>query len=348
MLLQKQVIRPGMESQVLTVPILGLALLVAQQLRLRAAPYRYAAGLAFSAALLVSCFTLSLASKRDQVWSYIDLASGLLPDLRYTLFASDEWKSARDAYFYPSTGTFSPISRDELLARATQLTHMGTSDNLFVLGDSSDLYLVLRRPTPFYITIYNQSPLFSQQRTIAWLNEREPKYLFWYPQEKEFDGVPNVIRVPLLYNYAAASFIPIGTISKFEVLRRRLPNEPPAIGYWRDKLGTSVDLGYIPATSRALTEADDRGDHRMRILIVRHTAPEEGKVYSVPLRLAGEPYTVRFNGRKGVTEYAVAIDRLPLAAAGDVVGRPPELESTVDGSMSARIETLRFSHERLY
>jgi hypothetical protein len=348
MVLQKQAVRAGIELQILAIPILGLGILTVQQLRLRHGTYRCVAWSAFSAGLVVSCFTLSLASNRDRVWSTVDLTSRLLPDLRYTLLAAEEWKPARDAYFYPSNGSFSPISRDEFVAGVRQLTGMRANDNIFVLGDSSDLYIVLRRPLPFYPNLYNQSPLFSQHRTMAWVKEHDPKFLFWNPQEREFDLVPNPVRAPLLYSYAVADFVPVGTVSKFDVMRRRLPNEPPAVAYWRDKLGSSLDLGYIPTRSRALSEAEDGGRYEMRYLIVRTLAPEEGKVYSVSLQLAGEPYAVRFNGRKGVTEYAVAIDRLPFAAAGDVLGRPPEVKSSLDAGLSARISTLRFSEERLY
>ena len=163
-----------------------------------------------------------------------------------------------------------------------------------------------------------------------------------------FDGVPNPVRAPLLYSHAVTHFVPLGTVGKFEVLRRRLPDEPPDLAYWRDKLGASLDLGYIPATSRALPEADDRGRHQMRYLIVRVAEPGEGAVYSVTLRQAGEPYTVQFSGRKGVEEYAVAVDRLPFAAAGDELGRPSVVESSSGGGVSAQFRTLRFAAERLY
>ena len=348
MLLQKDVIRPGIEGQILLVPILGLALLTIQQLQLRPARYRPAAWMAFSAALLVSCFTWNVTTNRERVWGYLNVTSGLLPDLRYTLFAARKWAPAREWYFSPSSVTFSPMSGDELAARVLHLTGMGANDNIFVLGDNSDLYMVLRRPAAFYASLYNQSPLAGQRKTIAWLSDHDPKYLFWDPQEKVFDGVPNQVRVPLLYSHAVAHFVPLGTVGKFDVLRRRTPDEPPGLAYWRDKLGASLELGYIPATSPALSEVNDRGSHQMRYLIVRLLAPEEGAVYSVTLRLAGEPYVVHFNGRKGVTEYAIAVDRLPFAEAGDELGRPPVVESLPGGSVSARISTLRFAAERLY
>jgi hypothetical protein len=225
---------------------------------------------------------------------------------------------------------------------------MGPNDNIFVLGDNPDLYMVLRRPAAFCPNLYNQSPLAGQRKTIDWLHDHDPKYFFWDPQEKLFDGVPNPVRVPLLYSHAVAHFVPLGTVGKFEVLRRRLPNEPPDLVYWRDKLGVSLDLGYIPATSHALPEADDRGRHQMHYLIMRVNDPEEAAVYSVTLRLAGEPYTVRFSGRKAVKEYAIAVDRLPFAAVGDELGRPPVVESSSGGGISAQIRTLRFAAERLY
>jgi hypothetical protein len=347
MLLQKQIIRSGIAEQLLPVPILGLALLVFQQLQLRPAAYRSAAWTAFSAALIVTCFTLTTPVTRARLSAYLDVTSGLLPDLRDTLKAGREWSAARSVYFSPASMTLSQIRGDELSAEVQQLTGLEKQDAIFVLGDNPDLYLILQRPVAFHPNFYNQSPLAEQQRTLEWLRDHDPKYLFWDPQEKVFDDVPNPVRVPLLYNYAAAHFVPLGTIGKFEVLRRRLGNEPPDAAYWRDKLGTSLDLGYIPAASRALSDVDAHGGQHMRYLTVRLAAPEEGAAYAVALRLAGGPYTVRFKGRKGVAEYAIALDRLPLAAAGDEMGQPPVVESSPEGA-SASISTLRFSQERLY
>jgi hypothetical protein len=348
MLLQKQVIRPGIETQVLGIPILGIALLVAQRIRLRPPSWRYAAWTAFSGCFLVACFTWSLESNRQRLLTYLDVTSGVAPDLHYTLFGAEEWEPARRRYFSPASVTFSGVPAEEFSAQVQELTHMRAEDNIFVLGDSAHLYMVLRRPVAFYVNLYNQSPLFSQQRTLQWLKEHNPKYLFWNPDESTFDAVPNAVRVPLLYSYAVANFVPVGTAGRFEVLRRRLPDEPADIAYWRGKLGGSLDLGYIPAISSALRDVDDQGAHQMQYLVVRVQVPADGAVYSVQLRLAGVPFTVQFKGRSGIHVYTIALDRLPFTAVGDELGAAPMVESHGAEGISAAFRTLRFAAERLY
>jgi hypothetical protein len=347
MLLQKQTIRPGIEVQILAVPVLGLGLLIIQQLRLRPAAGRPTALSAFSAAFVVSCFTWSVPSNWDRVARYLDITSGLLPDLEYTLGAAHEWKTARERFFAPASLVGATIRGDQLAAQIRDLTQLTDEDNIFVLGDRADVYIALRRAPAFYPNIYNQSPLFCQRKTIAWIHTNSPKYLIWDPDEKFFDEVPNLVRVPLLYNYAVARFVPLGVIDEYDVLRLRRGDEPPALAYWRDKLGAAIDLGSIPALSTALAKATAGGRYQMRYLIVRPSPPVDGFVYSIVVQLAGEPYTVYFRGRRDVNEYAIALDRLPFAQIGDEFGRPPTVDSVPSG-VSAEIRTLRFPRQRLY
>jgi hypothetical protein len=346
MLLQKQIMRPGIAGQLLPIPVFGLAILVIQQLRLRPAPRLYATWAAFAATAIVTCFALTLPTTRTNVLAHVDVVSDFARDLRFTVDASARWSAARDHYFSPSSVALSQIPGPKIAARVRALTGFKDRDNVFVLGDNSDLYLILRRPAAFCPNFYNQSPLAGQERTMTWLRDRDPRYLLWDPQETAFDDIPNPVRVPLLYNYATAQFVPLGSVGKVEVLRRRAPVERPAVASWRDKLGTSLNLGYIPAVSRALSAVNARGGYRARYLIARPSAPEEGAVYSIVLRLAGEPYTVEFKGGKGVAEYPIAIDRLPFAAAGDEMGETPDVESFANGQ--ATITTLQFAAERLY
>jgi hypothetical protein len=347
MLLQKQVIRPGIEGQLLAVPVLGLALLVTQQLQQRPARLRYTAWLTFSTVTLVTCFTYSVPTERDKASSYLDITSGLVPDLQRTLSMDEAWRRARESYFSPSSVTFGTLSGDEFGSRVHALTGLAPSESVFVLGDHANIYLALRRPVAFYPNFYNQSPIFSQQKTLAWVHERDPKVLFWDSADKIFDGVPNPVRVPLLYNYAITQFVPLGTVENFEVLRRRRAAEPIALDYWRAKLGTSLDLGYIPANSRALVEAREGGTHRMRYLVARVASPVEAATYSLSLQLAGGPYVVQFKGRAGVTDYPIALERLPFAAADQAMGAPTQVLSA-DRGVTPAIMTLEFSTERLY
>jgi hypothetical protein len=347
MLLQKQMIRPGIESQVLAVPIFGLTLLVTQQLRLRPAPLRYAAWTLFSAAFLISCFTWSMQVNRDRVAAYLDIGSDLTSDLAYSVMASERWAPARAAYFAASSVVVDGMPGDAFAERVRQLTGITAQDNIFVLGDTTPLYMILQRPIAFYANLYNQSPLFCQRKTMAWMDQYDPKYLFWDPAEKAFDNVPNPVRVPLLFNRAIAQFVPLGKVGRFEVLRKRQPSEPVALAFWRERLGTSLDLGFIPAATDVLTQAHDRGDVSMRYVVATVRSFADGAKQTITFRLAGEPYTVQFTTRLGVSRYAIAVDRLPFASAGDVLGVPPAIVSASPG-VTVALERFLLPRERLY
>jgi hypothetical protein len=347
MLLQKQILRPGMAPQVLTFPALALALLAVQQADNLAATARCRAWMAFSATLIVTCFTMSLPTTRTQAAQFVDIFSGVGADLRYSLFAGSRWTAARHSYFSPASVTFSGLRGDDVAARVQLLTGLKATESVFVLGNNSDLYMVLQRPVAFHPNLYNQSPLQEQRLSLAWIRDHDPHYLIWEPAERSFDDVPNPVRVPLIYNYATAQFVRLGVVGKFEILRRRRSDEPPDVGYWLEKLGASIELGYIPATSRALSSTAEGGDHRLPYLIVRLPSIEEGATYTAVIRLAGAPYSVRFTGRAGIATYPIALGRLPLAEAGNMLGQPLSVESLPAGA-TAEIKELRFSKEPLY
>jgi hypothetical protein len=186
-----------------------------------------------------------------------------------------------------------------------------------------------------------------QHRTLDWIRDHKPAYLIWDPKKRFFDEMPNPIRVPLLFNFAVNQFVPVGRVGKFEILRQRRPPEMPDVAYWREKLGRSIDLGYLPASSRALDTGTDGVGHSVRYLIVRLPASGEGADYAAVVRLAGEPYTVRFKGRAGVAAYPIALDRLPFADAGRELGSGASIESLPPGA-TGEIKELRFSRENLY
>ena len=347
MMLQKQILRPGIAQQILIVPVLGFALLLVQQIEWRTFATRCQAWMAFSGALIVTCFTMSVPVARAQTALYADIFAGLAEDTRDFVFAGSRWAAAREAYFAPASVTFDGMRGDELARQFTLLTGAAASDSIFVLGDDPDLYMVLRRPVAFHPNFYNQSPVMEQHRTLDWIRDHKPQYLIWDPEKRFFDEVPNPVRVPLLFNFAVSQFVPVGRVGKFEILRQRRPHEGPDVAYWGERLGRSIDLGYLPASSRALNTGTDRVGHGVRYLIVRLPASEEGADYAAVVRLAGEPYTVRFRGRAGVAAYPIALDRLPFADAGRELGVGASIESLPPGA-TGEIKELRFSRENLY
>src|SRR5205823_3801505 len=107
-----------------------------------------------------------------------DVWTGLTQDLEYTLAHAPEWRNAGERYFSPDAfdygGTPGTVFRGEVLNAMGQ-----SGGDIFVLGDRPDLYILLRKPAPYYITYYNQSPIEAQARTVSWLEEHNPQFVFW-------------------------------------------------------------------------------------------------------------------------------------------------------------------------
>src|SRR5207249_11573111 len=177
--------------------------------------------LAFSAGFLVSCFTLSAATGRDALRAYVDIATGAPGDIRYLFFEQDRWRSARERFFDADSFELDGMSGRQLVRQILMTVPMQPQDAIFVLGDYPFLYVLLKKPVPFYTNFYNQSPMYAQQKTVSWLAREKPEWLFWDPQYPQFDAVPNLLRVPLLFNYAVANYVPASRLGRFEILRRR-------------------------------------------------------------------------------------------------------------------------------
>src|SRR5262249_23641140 len=157
------------------------------QIDRRAFGLRCQTWMAFSAALIVTCFTMSVPIARAQAASHADIFSGLADDARYLLFAGSRWVAAREAYFAPASVTFDGIRGDDFARHFVLLTGAVVSDSIFVLGDDPDLYMVLRRPVAFHPNFYNQSPVMEQRRTLEWIRDHKPKFLIWDPEKRFFD-----------------------------------------------------------------------------------------------------------------------------------------------------------------
>lgn len=186
-----------------------------------------------------------------------------------------------------------------------------------VLGDAPLLYVLLGQPPPDHVEMYTMSPIENQRDVVAALRRSAPEHLVWR-RDYATDGVPYHVRDPLVFAYAIDRYVPETRSEPWDLLRRRKPGEPVALGYWRRRLGTTVDLAGIPSYSRGDERARCRsGSDCAPYAIV--TGPGRGDGAPVSIRLAGTPYALKLATRKGVNTYAVRLDRLwywPYVGAG--------------------------------
>jgi len=344
--LQKQTVRPSIAGQVIAIPILGLAILITQIIQRTEGGWKKVLFIgAFAVPSILTCFSFNTSKDRQQLFAHLNIFSNLGADLRESFLLPNGWAPVRQAFFAPATFELGSMNGEELIRAIHAQTTIAEEDNIYVLGDNPYLYILLRKPIPFYETIYNQSPLFCQTMTVEWLAAKKPKYVFWDSSARDFDSVPNVVRTPLLFMYVMNRYVPHTRIGKFDVLRRREAGDQPAIRYWKEQLGAVLDLGYVPALSNALRLARQTNPIGMRYIVAHSGTPQEGRYREIGLRILGEPFALKFKEKVGVHDYAIPLDHVAYTAIVDDIN---QVKIDPSNDLAIEYKDLRLPRTLLY
>ncbi len=203
---------------------------------------------------------------------------------------------------------------------------------IFVLGDSSILYVLLQQRPPYSTNNYNMSPLGLQRRQVEWLQNERPDYVIWAPQldhpswapqYNSIDSIQHAVRVPLVYNYVIEHYVPMTEIEGYQILRQRQHNEAIPVDFWRDKLEPVVHLGHLARVSSfpsfkpcLQTQTEDCQDFLW--VHLADTTPRGREI--VPIIIAGRSFRLTLETVKTEDDYYVLMDRVwfwgPLLKAG--------------------------------
>lgn len=181
-----------------------------------------------------------------------------------------------------------------------------------IVGDSQMTYVLLRQKPPYQLDMYDASQIAEQRVLVNELVRRRPPYLIWR-EDFDQDGVPYDVRTPLVFTYMVANYLPVRSFVNpiVDILRRRPAGAPVATDFWRSRLGTMEDLGYIPSFS---TAADSptcaAGPDCVPYVIVHGHARRSGATIAFDVTGNGRTYRVRMWSRRGVDVYPVRLDRL--------------------------------------
>jgi hypothetical protein len=203
---------------------------------------------------------------------------------------------------------------NEALRQLTDRYGMTSADRIFVLGDDSLLYVLRNQEPPYMINLYNDSPINEQERTVRWLEQDRPRFVLWDPANATFDFVPNLVRVPLIYRYVVDHYAYVGSSGRFQLLGLLPAGVRPDLAYWRQVLGSTLDLGYVPSISRLSDYPECRPGKSpcTDLLEVRFNGPEPpvpGKA-TVVVATTGGPMDLQFDKVPGRREYVFNLDRL--------------------------------------
>ena len=237
------------------------------------------------------------------------------------LFRGDEISRVDGQRFAPSRFSNWP---EAALASDLREGMRSARDRTFaVLGDAQLLYTIFRQRPPYHIQLYDASKVDEQRAVVDALTRQRPAYMYW---RRDFiqDAVPQHVRVPIIFSYAVQHYVPVRLGDPGDVLRRR-DGDPIPIEYWRSRLGDTVDLGFVPASSRA-DEADPcaGGDGCVSYALLEGRPTRRGETANLLLSGRRGTFRVIIRARPGITTYPVRLDRLWFTR---VLGSPPKLRT---------------------
>lgn len=304
----KYLVRPHGAHQFLVVPLAGVFL------------YFTALSETFSAAhkaLLRLCAVFAIAalyfSPLGNILEVIKNRVHTLAADVQTLFLHESVQlEAQADFFSPRSFTHEWPQSMEIYNYIQDLKQSVDIDSMYVLGNDQYLYVLLGERPPFYLTNWEGGTQRAQMRTLADFNESPPDIMLYNPAVRSFDGVPDQVRAPRIYQYAAQNYKVIGDTGGYVVLGRRPEGEAIDYGRWGELLGQDVFLGFIPGSTSFDTLPDctqatpDCADY----LVVTLARDPGDALITLSLSTEHGQYRIGWSTRSGQRQYEVPLSRL--------------------------------------
>jgi hypothetical protein len=247
-------------------------------------------------------------------WQQVLNVAERFSDAAHVLTMNDNQLSAYRAGRFSSDRLKAFAEEDNLLN--TLKSRVGYMPTFYSLPDAPLLYVLAGVNPPYQINGFNMSPIFEQVKMVEYLRAKKVENVIIEPGKMYLDSVPNIVRLPLLYDYITGNYVPDFATSRFAVLRQRKQTDPPALDAWVSILGGDVNLGHLPTFSNApafpilncLSDCED-------VLRISATVREHEQTIAVPFRVAGRTLTVSFVAIPGKAEYWIKLSRIWFWAA---------------------------------
>ena len=207
---------------------------------------------------------------------------------------------------------------------ATEARGIAGSGKVYVLGDAGLIYPILGQRPYWQINNYDSSPYLQQRRVVAQLESDPPAVVLVDRRDLFFDGVPNVLRTPLVHDFVVERYQFSHSVGQFDVL---LPSRvtQPDWPYWTELLGDSLPLGRLPAATtaqtgnRCLSSSPDCAAY-LRIGLRRHGTT----VKVLDVTTAAGTFAVSYEQRPGDGELYIPLGRLWFSTDDEVTWQSRE------------------------
>ena len=313
LLLAKHLIRPGLDGSLAMVCAAVIAIAIAAGWNTaRSTASALAAG-----ALLGGLCIQAQASDHLALWR-TDLAHA--PARAVDLLGAATWNRANTVIFHAALSPHQMSGLSDETAVADRVMALSPGGRMFVLGDSQYLYPLTGKRPYWIISMWDASPLREQRHVLRELESEPPDVVVVDRRDGSFDGVPSVLRVPLLYQWAAQHYALNTSIGPYDVLTRIAPGQSPAWQYWQSALGTTIDLGRLPAAATAAGPPCSTGQNDCLTYLELDVADVAGPTQR-QLTVTGPSgsFTLTFNQWHGDRQLRIPLGRLWFWTAGSTV-----------------------------
>jgi hypothetical protein len=297
--LQKHIIRP-MDWQFLIIPFMFFVIYIVYTSDIIKSKLMF-----FIYGVCISILFANAALLGSSERYFTHITGGFSRIVNSIKFLLDDFKTINKI----NNGSFNIDSDEYAVAKYVKL-HSEKNSDLYVINDSSNIYIYYQGLHPFHSNSYNMSPLGDQLINLNWLIDSKPKYAVLDRTKLNFDLVPNNIRNPLIYNYIVNNYSYLLSIGRFDILLLNSSNTNTDYVYWTKLLGDSIDLKYIPMYSNPYSCSNKKSDSNVADIRLLNPSNFDGDVILRFHYKSGRDFYVKFHPSTEKSNYWINLNRL--------------------------------------
>jgi hypothetical protein len=245
--------------------------------------------------------------------SYITPISSLETNIKTLFIDKNKLQIQQNAFFSPDLFTKESPSAKAIYNYLSSFYGENAIPDFYVLGDDLYIYVMTGKTPPPYTSVYDGGPVEAQKTNLAWLSDHKPELVIWNSESQGFDGVPNIIRVPMLFDFVISHYKFKEKIDKFFVLEKKQPGSKTDLEFWAKNLGSTINIQHLakgssyPTLLKCSAPENEGCDDFLAIYIEE---PVTDQAQNIELEIDGIKFTVQFTESADTHAYYIYLDRL--------------------------------------